>query len=95
MGGAPGSRTVLAASDGLLNAVVYWFRLEAAPAATHESWMAADVSSAPPKRRERAGSWRAGWRQAAVYLQSPMYVRRGDVLTVRRARRTNRPATAH
>ncbi|EOD11966.1 hypothetical protein EMIHUDRAFT_247673 [Emiliania huxleyi CCMP1516] len=56
--------------DGLLNAVCYWFTLDLGGGG--------QVSSAPPKRRDRPGSWRAGWRQAAVYLEEPLHVVRGE-----------------
>lgn len=75
VGGPPSAREVVATRDGLLNAVVYYFNLHVGPGAP-------PVSSAPPERDDRPGSWRAGWRQAAVYLERPVYVRAGERLSL-------------
>ena len=72
VGAAPSSQTIVVTRDGLLNAVVYYFRLEFAGGAS--------VSSAPPENDERPGSWRPGWRQAAIYLEKPFYVHAGETL---------------
>jgi len=77
VGGAPSSQEVAATGTGLLNAVVYWFQLDVCDEGTDAS-----VSSAPPERGGRAGSWCAGWRQAAVYLERPLYVRAGERVAV-------------
>jgi predicted RNA methylase len=73
IGGPPSAQEVVATRDGLLNAVVYYYDLYLGPGAPL-------VSSAPPERADRPGSWRAGWRQAAVYLERPVYVRAGERL---------------
>lgn len=75
VGGPPSAQEVVATRDGLLNAVVYYYNLHMGPGAP-------PVSSAPPGRADRPGSWRAGWRQAAVYLERPVYVRAGERLTL-------------
>ena len=70
VGGPESTVRVEVVEDGLLNAVCYWFTLDLGGGG--------QVSSAPPKRRDRPGSWRAGWRQAAVYLEEPLHVVRGE-----------------
>ena len=65
---------------GLLNAIVYWFELEVGR--DH----LARVSSAPPdagSRHGAAGSWSEGWKQAACYLEKPVYVQRDTTLRLR------------
>ena len=65
-------------SDGLFNAVVFWFTLHAGEGPQTR------CSSAPPVTRGRGnpGAWSEGWRQAACYLQSPWYVRAGERLKI-------------
>ncbi|KAL1515386.1 hypothetical protein AB1Y20_002014 [Prymnesium parvum] len=65
-----------AIADGLLNAVVFWFSL------TVGDGPDTVCSSAPPVQRGRGipGAWSEGWRQAACYLQTPRYVRKGESL---------------
>ena len=79
--GAPAHTVRLVATeDGLLNAICFWFDLS-----VYGSSASARVSSGPPDSGARGaapGAWSEGWRQAACYLASPQYVRRGEVMTI-------------
>ena len=73
---------LVATSDGLLNAIVFWFNLSVYGG---DSSAGLSVSSAPPELGARGGApggWSEGWRQAACYLSKPRYVSKGATLTV-------------
>ena len=73
---------VVMTRDGLLNAVVFWFDLHVYK--QQQSSQQQDeccASSGPPDLGSRggvAGGWSEGWKQAACYLASPRYVKKGE-----------------
>ena len=80
---------VVMTRDGLLNAVVFWFDLHVYKQQQSSSQQQQEeccVSSAPPDLGSRggvAGGWSEGWKQAACYLASPRYVKKGEVMKIR------------